>query len=76
MALSDLAHEIAARAGKMDRADRIKNIRDLVEESEENRKFIQEYLPQLYAEAFPSSSRSRVSATMESGSIPLQCAKR
>lgn len=39
-------------------ADRKQKIRELVAESEKNKRFIQKFFPEFYAEAFPSRPRA------------------
>jgi len=76
MAMRDLVAEIDSRATKMNRAERVRRIRELVAESRENKTFIQEFFPHLYLEAFPSASKSSASGPKGSGSSPLQSAGR
>ena len=58
MEISDLVHEISSCFKKMSETERIRNIREFAEESLENLLFVQEYFPELYAEAFSSSQVS------------------
>lgn len=55
-------------------ADRKQKIRELVAESEDNRKFIRKFFPNFYAEAFPSRSRG-AARTWEAGSRRGRLAK-
>ena len=62
MAMEDFAREIALQAKRMSPKTRIAKTRKLAS-SPETKKFIQKYLPELYAEAFPSSGSAVGSAS-------------
>lgn len=55
MAMEDFAREISRESKGLDEAERIARTRKLAA-SPDTKKFIQKYLPELYAEAFPSSN--------------------
>lgn len=74
MAMDDFAKQIALEAKHMNRAERIARTRKL-SSSANTKKFIQKYLPELYAEAFPTSG-SEAGQSSESHSPPELYAKR
>jgi hypothetical protein len=55
MAMEDFAKEVVRTARHMTPSQRISRIRNLAK-SPETEEFLQKYLPELYAEAFPAST--------------------
>ena len=74
MAMDDFAKEIAREAKRMTPSQRISQIKTLAR-SRETRKFLQKYLPELYAEAFPRVSSGEGGLTSVHQPHEL-CAKR
>lgn len=58
MALNDLIQAICLRAAQMPSSQRISKIRELVQQSKEDAKFVRDHFPELYLEAFPIVSPS------------------
>lgn len=57
MSFESFAGRIAAEWQELSPEARIERVRKLVQESENNRQFMQKYFPKEYAEAFPPSVR-------------------
>jgi hypothetical protein len=74
MAESDLIRALRMDYMKLAPSDRKKKIRELAAESRENKKFIREFFPEFYAEAWPSRSRA-AGRRLGSGSRPGLYAK-
>ena len=70
MADIHLITAIAKRYAKLAFNERVKKVRKLVARSRSNEVFIRKYFPDLYEEAFPTSSSISGDAAMESDQRP------
>lgn len=75
MSESDFLNDLRLDYGKLQPSVRKQKIRKLAAESAENKKFIQKFFPEFFAEVFPSRTRAAV-RSLGSGSRSARSAKR